>query len=63
LIDVEGWELEVLAGFSIERYRPAVLIVENLFEDPAYRQALLRRGYELQVRVSPNDVYAPVYVD
>jgi FkbM family methyltransferase len=34
-VDVEGWELEVLAGFSLEHYRPRVLIVENLLDDLA----------------------------
>jgi FkbM family methyltransferase len=33
-IDVEGWELEVLAGLSLERYRPTVLIIENLSTSP-----------------------------
>jgi FkbM family methyltransferase len=56
-VDVEGWELEVLAGLSFERYRPRVLIVENLFEEPAYRQWLDRHGYSLWRQVAPNDVY------
>lgn len=58
-IDVEGWELEVLRGFSLERYRPAVLIVENVFEDDTYRRALDDRGYVLWRHVRPNDVYTP----
>jgi FkbM family methyltransferase len=58
-IDVEGWELEVLAGFSLEVYAPDVLIVENLFDDPAYGQALKTRGYALWRRLAPNDVYIP----
>jgi FkbM family methyltransferase len=56
-VDVEGWELEVLDGLSFERYRPAVLIVENLFNDASYRRALGRRGYVLWRRRAPNDVY------
>jgi FkbM family methyltransferase len=56
-IDVEGWELEVLAGFSLERYRPRVMIIENVFTDEAYRLALRRRGYGLWRQVWPNDVY------
>jgi Methyltransferase FkbM domain len=46
-VDVEGWELEVLDGLSFERYRPKVLIVENLFAEAGYRQALAERGYAL----------------
>jgi FkbM family methyltransferase len=56
-VDVEGWELEVLDGLSFERYRPRVLIVENLFAEAGYRQALAERGYGLWRRVWPNDVY------
>ena len=56
-VDVEGWELEVLAGFSFDRYRPGVVIVENLFADPAYTEALYRAGYQLWRRIPPNDVY------
>jgi FkbM family methyltransferase len=56
-IDVEGWELEVLAGFSLERYRPRVMIIENVFTDESYRLALRGRGYGLWRHVWPNDVY------
>ena len=59
-VDVEGWELEVLLGFSLERYQPKVLIVENVFEDAAYGRALGERGYTLWRHVKPNDVYIPV---
>jgi FkbM family methyltransferase len=57
LVDVEGWELEVLDGLSFERYRPKVLIVENLFAEAAYRDAMVGRGYTLWRHVWPNDVY------
>jgi FkbM family methyltransferase len=58
-IDVEGWELEVLAGFSLERYRPRVLIVENLLDDPGYRRVLKERGYRRWRRIGPNELYLP----
>jgi FkbM family methyltransferase len=58
-IDVEGWELEVLAGFALERYRPRVLIVENFFNDVAHGRTLSARGYRLWRHVGPNDVYVP----
>lgn len=56
-VDVEGWELNVMDGFSIERYQPSVVILENLFEDPNYHDAMRRRGFELWRRVEPNDIY------
>jgi FkbM family methyltransferase len=58
-VDVEGWELEVLDGLSFERYRPAALIVENLFAADGYRHALRDRGYVLWRRRGPNDIYVP----
>jgi FkbM family methyltransferase len=56
-VDVEGWELEVLSGFSLERYQPRVLIVENVLVDEGYRQELDERGYWLWRHLWPNDVY------
>jgi FkbM family methyltransferase len=56
-VDVEGWELEVLDGLSFERYRPTVVIVENLFTEAGYRDAMAARGYPLWTHVWPNDVY------
>jgi len=57
-VDVEGWELEVLAGLDFARYRPAVVIVENLFAERSYRRAMAGRGYLLWRRAGPNDIYA-----
>jgi FkbM family methyltransferase len=56
-IDVEGWELEVLRGLDFARYKPSVLIVENLFVTASYRAFMAERGYVLWRRASPNDVY------
>jgi Methyltransferase FkbM domain len=56
-VDVEGWELEVLDGFDFRKCRPKVLVIENLFNDPAYRQRINEYGYRLWRFVAPNDVY------
>jgi FkbM family methyltransferase len=56
-VDVEGWELEVLAGFDFRKYGPKVLVIENLFNDPAYRRRINEYGYRLWRFVAPNDVY------
>jgi FkbM family methyltransferase len=56
-IDVEGWELEVLSGFSFDVHKPKLLIVENLFLDPAYVDYFVRRGYALWKRLEPNDIF------
>jgi FkbM family methyltransferase len=56
-VDVEGWELKVMRGFNLQRYKPKVLIIENLFDDPEYVAFLRNRGYQLWRRINPNDVY------
>jgi hypothetical protein len=56
-VDVEGWELNVMRGLSIERYRPGIAIIENLFEDPAYDDYILPYGYERWRRLQFNDIY------
>ena len=56
-VDVEGWELEVLQGLSFGKYRPKVLILENLFDDVAYVDAMLTKGYTRWVHNHLNDVY------
>jgi len=56
-VDVEGWELEVLSGLDFERYKPSVLVVENLFYEASYRAFMRRRGYVVWKHVRPNDVY------
>lgn len=56
-VDVEGWEMEVLKGLSFPRFKPKVLIIENLFSDQAYRDFMAARGYRLWRVLSPNEVY------
>jgi FkbM family methyltransferase len=56
-IDVEGWELEVLSGFSFALHNPKLLIVENLFLEPAYVEYFVQRGYTLWQRLEPNDIF------
>jgi FkbM family methyltransferase len=56
-VDVEGWELEVLDGLSISRYRPRVMIIENLFDDEKYRSYMRNINYVLWRTIFPNEVY------
>jgi FkbM family methyltransferase len=59
-IDVEGHELEVLKGFSVDRWRPLVIIAEDNsnFEDDAVPRYLRRFGYLPFRRTGVNDWYA-----
>jgi FkbM family methyltransferase len=56
-VDVEGWELNVMRGFSLEKYRPRVVILENLFLKDEYVDYMRERGYILWKRLEPNDIY------
>lgn len=56
-VDVEGWELEVLRGLDFPRYKPKVVILENLFYDASYRRFMRDRGYFLYRLLAPNEVW------
>jgi FkbM family methyltransferase len=56
-IDVEGWELNVMRGLSVDRYRPKVVILENLFDELGHVSFMSQRGYKRWRRLEPNDVY------
>lgn len=56
-VDVEGWELEVLSGLDFDRYRPKVVILENLFFSESYRRFMRSRDYVLWRLITPNEVW------
>lgn len=59
-IDVEGHELEVLKGFTLERWKPRILIVEDStdLEDTPVLHHLHQVGYRRFYRSGGNDWYA-----
>lgn len=58
VLDVEGHELAVLEGFSLERWRPSVLLIEdNTGADAALRRYVEARGYACATSLGHNDVY------
>ena len=58
-IDVEGHETQVLKGFDLERWRPAVVIVEDAadFGETPVRAHMRRKGYRRVYRSGGNDWY------
>jgi FkbM family methyltransferase len=56
-VDVEGWELNVMRGLDVERYKPKVVILENLFDDKAYVEFMQACAYRRWQRLWPNDIY------
>lgn len=59
-VDIEGWELEALSGLDFEKYRPRIVILENLCADGSYRSFMRDRGYILWRSRFPNEIYACV---
>src|SRR5262249_52362265 len=57
VLDVEGWELDCLKGFSFGRFSPQVAIIENLFHDSSLIEFMRSRRYVLWRRIDPNDIY------
>ena len=58
-VDVEGAELAVLRGFSIARYRPRLILIEDDVQDLAKHAYLEARGYKLVRRTALNNWYVP----
>jgi FkbM family methyltransferase len=58
-IDVEGTELDVLKGFSLERYRPRLILLEDKLVYLNKHRWLTRRGYRLVKRTQFNNWYIP----
>jgi len=58
-VDVEGYELEVLRGFSIERWRPRLILIEDFLESTALHRHLARAGYKRVRRTGDNSWYVP----
>lgn len=58
-IDVEGYEIEVMRGFTPDRYRTKVIVMENLSHDPAYTEYMKGIGYRLHKKIKYNYIYIP----
>jgi FkbM family methyltransferase len=59
-IDVEGHEMEVLKGFSIEKYCPRIVLIEDNSNtsDPTIPDFMKSKGYLIFKRTGVNDWYA-----
>ncbi len=58
-LDVEGGELDVLQGFSLERHRPALVLIEDGVRTLDKHRHMTRRGYKLVKRTVLNNWYIP----
>ena len=58
-IDVEGFELAVLRGFTLERWQPKLVLIEDHVGDLSKHRYLTSRGYRLVRRTGVNAWYVP----
>jgi FkbM family methyltransferase len=58
-IDVEGGEVDVLRGFSLERHQPALMLIEDGVRNLDKHRAMTARGYKLVKRTLLNNWYVP----
>ncbi len=58
-IDVEGGELDVLRGFAINRWQPAVVVIESNAKarSPHIRHYFVSHGYAYRHSIDVNDFY------
>lgn len=62
-LDVEGYELEVLDGLSLERYRPSFILIEDRVRDLKRHDYLTAKGYKVVRRSGANGWYVPEGTD
>jgi hypothetical protein len=58
-LDVEGHELKVLDGFTLARWRPRLILMEDHVGDLSKHRFLSGQGYRLIRRVENNGWYVP----
>ena len=56
-IDVEGGELKVLQGIDLLKYKPKIMVIENLYNSPDINNYLTNYGYILDKRIEYNEYY------
>jgi FkbM family methyltransferase len=62
-IDVEGHELDVLDGFDLARWRPRLLLIEDLLLHLRLHDYLTGHGYRWMRRTGINNWYVPADAD
>jgi len=58
-IDIEGHEIEALEGFDFARWRPRLILIEDLAMNLDVHRALTAHGYKWMRRTGLNSWYVP----
>lgn len=56
-IDVEGWEIEVLRGFDVNKYKPTVILLENFEHRKSYVDYMESVGYKFHSNLDYNYIF------
>ena len=59
-VDTEGWELEVMEGFDLDKYNPKIVLLENTEHDDKYNTYMKKFGYYLDSNISYNYIYKKI---
>lgn len=57
MVDVEGWEIEVMKGFDIKRYSPKVVVLECIGDITPYNTLMNAAGYKMVREVMQDKIY------
>lgn len=56
-LDIEGGELNCLRGLDLNKYKPKVIVIENVTDDKAIENYLIPYGYKIDKKISYNHYY------
>jgi FkbM family methyltransferase len=59
-IDIEGGELNCLKGLDINKYKPSVLVIENIVEKKDIEDYLKQFNYKLDKKIDYNEYYIKI---
>lgn len=57
MVDVEGFELDVMKGIDLEKYGVEIVVLENIRSYPEYREYMVSQGFVLDKRIDIDDIY------
>ena len=57
-VDTEGWEIDVMRGFDLVKYKPTVILLENFTLDYNYVDYMISVGYTLHKKLDYNYIFS-----
>ena len=59
-IDIEGHEMEMFRGFSLSKWKPKLVLLEDHVTDHRKHNHMISNGYQLILRTGLNSWYVPI---